>query len=247
MPIYLYNGAILTENAAIATSENCCCGCRETFASSGGQGITVNTHVFPADEQELQFTYEAYTIPDKFEVFYEKEDGDLVYTTRTTVSGGGDYCFVKPEGITELVVRVTGPEDGTVWWYTLKCQCTPPPPPPPPPTPPPPPPPSPSPPPPEPTPTSASSSSSSSSSSDCVEPTCCLAWYCGAGEGVYTDTLDLTSVAQDCAGEGVTTSITCCNGLSVEITKIEDSGIVHSRTGNKLYDCEITVAPTVDN
>ena len=106
-----------------------CCGeppCRQVDASSGGAGTTVTTHVFPSDELDLQFDYEAYSVPDEFII---KIGGTTIYSTGGAVSGRGKYCFTKAAGVTDVEVTVNGPS-GTAWRYTLKCQCDPPPPPP---------------------------------------------------------------------------------------------------------------------
>jgi len=106
-----------------------CCGeppCTQVEAFAGGAGTTVTTHTFPSEELELQFDYQAYSVPDEFIV---KISGTTVYSTGGQVSGTGKFCFTKPAGVRDVEVTVNGP-NGTAWRYTLKCQCEPPPPPP---------------------------------------------------------------------------------------------------------------------
>jgi len=100
--------------------------CRQIEAEAGGAGTTVTTHTFPSDELDLQFDYQAYSVPDEFIV---EMNGTVVYETGGQVSGTGKYCFTKPAGTRDIEVTVNGPH-GTAWRYTLKCQCDPPPPPP---------------------------------------------------------------------------------------------------------------------
>lgn len=87
---------------------------------SGGAGVTVKEFAMPSKEGEVEFTYEAYNIPDAFKV----EGGGQVFVDTGDVSGSATYRFCKPAGLTKLTVTVTGP-NGTAWTYYLGCPDTP--------------------------------------------------------------------------------------------------------------------------
>jgi hypothetical protein len=97
----------------------CDCGppCTTVAAASGGSGTTVNTHEFPSEKHCIWFSSQAYDIPDEFTV---KVCGETVLFFE---SGGGlrEKCFQKPEGCTEVEVKVVG-EEGTGWNYSLSCE-----------------------------------------------------------------------------------------------------------------------------
>ena len=107
-PLVMLDGALLTVGGSLTTDPDCCCTptCTTIESSSGGEGTTVNTHTFPPEENDLQFEYEAYYVPDSFEVFLVEEDGELVFATDGQVSGNGTHCFTKPEGVTDIVEKL---------------------------------------------------------------------------------------------------------------------------------------------
>jgi hypothetical protein len=67
--------------------------------------------------------YETYQQPDEIAVFY----GDLQIATTgyvgdNTNEGTGSIRVIVPPGPSDSVtVRVTGPEEGTIWDYTVRC------------------------------------------------------------------------------------------------------------------------------
>lgn len=69
------------------------------------------------------FEWEAFNQPDQFEIFYE---GALIFDTGLVGDnineGTGSATVNVPAGsATTITVRVTGPEAGTVWEYTVNC------------------------------------------------------------------------------------------------------------------------------
>lgn len=66
----------------------------------------------------VTLTWEAYGIPDQFDVYYE---GILVYSTMGPVSGAGSAPITFGPGTeTFVTVVVTGPA-GTAWDYVITC------------------------------------------------------------------------------------------------------------------------------
>ena len=89
---------------------------------SGGDGVTNTIHELGQTSGTFDFTYQAYTVEDQFEVFYE---GVVVYTTGGPVSGGATVPVTYgPGSSTQVTVRVTG-GSGTVWDYTVNCPSAP--------------------------------------------------------------------------------------------------------------------------
>jgi hypothetical protein len=88
-------------------------------SNSGGAGVTETTHELGRTSGTFRFQYEAFGIPDQFEIFYQ---GARIYTTAGAVSGNnGAGQLVTYSGIsTQVAVRVTGPT-GTAWNYTVFC------------------------------------------------------------------------------------------------------------------------------
>jgi hypothetical protein len=127
MDIFRNSQGIILKPGGLASEESCCCEieCTETGASSGGQGVTIDYYPFPLDQQEIFFTWQAYTVPDKFTV---SACGTVLFTTGEPISGGGERCLTKPAGCGEIEIRVDG-NPGTAWDYGFDCKCPPPPPP----------------------------------------------------------------------------------------------------------------------
>jgi len=118
MPLITRNGRLLRQGLRLASNTACCCDVCTTVANgSGGSGTTVNTHEFPSGEHCIWFSSEAFEVPDEFTV---KVCGETVVFFE---SGGGlrEACFQKPEGCTEVEVKVVG-EEGTGWQYSLTCE-----------------------------------------------------------------------------------------------------------------------------
>jgi hypothetical protein len=89
-----------------------------TATESGGAGVTTRVYEMGQPQGTFRFTYEAYTLPDTFELFYE---GDLLHSTGV-VSGSGDFTeHFGPGTSTQIKVVVTGQDPDTAWTYTLYC------------------------------------------------------------------------------------------------------------------------------
>ena len=117
--IVIKGGGILIKDSAIAASDDPCACCIPpcgTSAGSGGAGVTVNTYIYPEQEGEVEFFYEAYTVPDAFKV----EGGGQVFVDTGDVSGSATIRFCKPAGLKEIKVTVSGPSR-TAWTYTIGC------------------------------------------------------------------------------------------------------------------------------
>jgi len=97
--------------------------CNQT-TTSGGQGVTETLHELGvAGPTSFLFEWEAYSQPDQFEVFY---GGVEIYDTGLVGDnineGTGSATVNVPAGTsTQVMVRVTGPEAGTVWDYVVNC------------------------------------------------------------------------------------------------------------------------------
>jgi len=119
--LVLYKGKLLAINGSPAVAEDPCDCCEEdepcgTQAESGGPGVTILSYAMPEKAGKVRFFYEAFGIPDRFEV----EGGGQVFVDTTIISGSGTEYFCKPEGLTKVTVTVTGPE-GTRWRYEIGC------------------------------------------------------------------------------------------------------------------------------
>lgn len=91
---------------------------------SGGQGVTETRYVL-GRPGPTRFTlrYETLDQPDEIRVFYQ---GKLIHNTGyvgdNRNQGTGSARVVVPRGTeSSVVVRVTGPEEGTQWEYTVYC------------------------------------------------------------------------------------------------------------------------------
>lgn len=89
--------------------------CQATQAS-GGQGTFVKMHAMGTSSGSVSFRYEAYSIPDAFEV---KVGGSTVVQTGM-ISGSGTQSF-QLNGSSQVVVAVSAPQSGTAWTYNLTC------------------------------------------------------------------------------------------------------------------------------
>ena len=85
-------------------------------ADSGGEGVTIKNVVVPTAAGNINFDYDAYTIPDAFKA----EANGVVYVDTGSISRAGTASFCKPAGVTSVIVTVTGPS-GTAWEFTLGC------------------------------------------------------------------------------------------------------------------------------
>ena len=95
--------------------ENLACG---TTANSGGEGVTTKIHQLARNSGTFQLNRDAYSVPDRFEVFYE---GRLIFDSGV-VSGQQTHTITYGPGRdTSVTVRVTGDQSGTQWQYTVSC------------------------------------------------------------------------------------------------------------------------------
>jgi subtilisin-like proprotein convertase family protein len=102
--------------ATPSTTPGRACG---TQVESGGFGTTVDHYYMPSNEGQVDFSYNAYTIPDSFRV--QVEGGGQTFIDTGSISGAGTISFCKPSGITRISVTVIGVDDGTSWTYTIGC------------------------------------------------------------------------------------------------------------------------------
>lgn len=98
----------------------------DATTQSGGPGITVTVHELgDAGPLSFLFEWEAFFVPDQFEVLYE---GVVVFDTGVVGDavgeGSGSMAVLLPAGTsTQVTVRVTGPV-GTLWEYKVNCPPT---------------------------------------------------------------------------------------------------------------------------
>jgi hypothetical protein len=88
---------------------------------SGGQGYTENHHELGSSGGIVTVNYDMQNVPDQIDVLY---NGTLVASSKSLISGEGSlswrYNPIKG-GPTYCIVRISAPEDGTVWTYNLGC------------------------------------------------------------------------------------------------------------------------------
>lgn len=103
-------------DGGVFVAEQCDClqVCSGTIASaSGGAGITINSYAL-SGVTGITFTFQAYTVPDKFTL-----SGAVSYTYGP--AGGSGTVFLPADpSINYVTVTVEGPP-GTGWNYTLTC------------------------------------------------------------------------------------------------------------------------------
>ena len=85
--------------------------------ASGGEGVTVNEHNLGQPSGTFNFAWDAFGVPDQFEVLYE----DTTLLNTGVISGAGSQDLTYSGESTKVTVRVTGSEAGTAWDYTLSC------------------------------------------------------------------------------------------------------------------------------
>jgi hypothetical protein len=90
-----------------------------TETTAGGFGVTSTVHELGQTSGTFHISWDMLIQPDQLDVYYA---GALVYTTGAPVSGVGsaDVSF-GPGASTQVTVVVTGPEQGTLWSYTVNC------------------------------------------------------------------------------------------------------------------------------
>lgn len=84
--------------------------------SSGGQGTFTNVHTVGADAGTVQFSYDAFSIPDAFTV---RQDGRTLFSTGGLVSGQRTVTVQSSGGF--VFVSVSAPQSGTAWNYQIGC------------------------------------------------------------------------------------------------------------------------------
>ena len=95
--------------------------CNSGPTKSGGQGVTENEHTLGTEPGKVQINYDMENQPDQIDIIY---NGKIVASTRRYVSGAGSLVWnynVKPGDPTYCTVRISAPEVGTVWSYTVGC------------------------------------------------------------------------------------------------------------------------------
>jgi hypothetical protein len=93
-------------------------GCEE-FQNSGGQGITTSTVNMGQTSGSVTLYYDMYDIPDEIEVFYE---GQKIYWSGGLVQRSNTVNLSFGPGKSQLVVvRISAPESGTAWEFSLSC------------------------------------------------------------------------------------------------------------------------------
>lgn len=91
---------------------------------SGGQGVTETKHILGrTGPTSFVLAYDTRIQPDKIDVYYQ---GKLIrstgYVGDRINKGKGSVVVDVPPGIANYVtVKVTGPESGTIWDYTVNC------------------------------------------------------------------------------------------------------------------------------
>lgn len=85
---------------------------------SGGAGVTNTDHELGRTSGTFVFSYDALTIPDKFEIRYQ---GALIFTTNDFVSGTGSKSISYSGSSSKITVTVTGSSSGTAWSYVVNC------------------------------------------------------------------------------------------------------------------------------
>ncbi len=92
--------------------------------NSGGQGITETKHLTGrAGPTDFTLLYDTENIPDRIETFYQgRRIHDTGYIGDNINAGNGSARIAVPRGADDFVtVKVTGPDSGTVWHYTVYC------------------------------------------------------------------------------------------------------------------------------
>ncbi len=89
----------------------------DALTPSGGEGVTETTHGLGRSSGSFLFSWNAYGIPDRFQIFYQ---GALIFDSGV-ISGAGSATVVYAGAATSVLVRVTGSTSGTFWEYTLGC------------------------------------------------------------------------------------------------------------------------------
>lgn len=90
--------------------------------TSGGAGVTTTLHDLGRTSGTFAFSYQAFSVPDRFEVIYEGNrllDTGLV--PRPGSPGAATVNLTYRGASTTVTVIVTGSQPGTSWNYTVSC------------------------------------------------------------------------------------------------------------------------------
>jgi hypothetical protein len=88
-----------------------------TSTTSGGAGVTTTVHDLGRANGTFNFSFDAFNIPDRFEVIYQ---GHTLLDTGN-VSQTGSHNLTYSGTATLVTVIVTGSAPGTAWNYTVGC------------------------------------------------------------------------------------------------------------------------------
>ncbi|MHB8647719.1 MAG: hypothetical protein ACYDAR_18210 [Thermomicrobiales bacterium] len=91
-------------------------GCSAT-TTSGGAGVTTNVHELGRTSGRFVFSWDAFAIPDKYDIFYQ---GVLLFSTGF-VSFTGTQTITYSGTSTRVTVVVTGSNAFTAWTYVVNC------------------------------------------------------------------------------------------------------------------------------
>lgn len=109
----------LDTDSGEATGETARVGDCSAAVASGGEGTFSFAHYVGVGPGTVSFFYDAYRIPDRFEVF---GPGGSLFSTGGIVSGAQTVPLdIAAEGPVTLFVIVSAPESGTAWEYNLGC------------------------------------------------------------------------------------------------------------------------------
>jgi hypothetical protein len=95
--------------------------CNSGPTKSGGQGVTENQHSLGSVSGKVIINYDMINQPDQIDIIY---NGKIVASSGKLVSGASAVVwnyYVKPGDPTFCTVRISAPEEGTAWSYTVGC------------------------------------------------------------------------------------------------------------------------------
>jgi hypothetical protein len=113
-PVTVLPNAVADAGTLQWTAVAAACG---AATNSGGAGVTTTVHDVGKKQGTFTFAWDAYSIPDQFQVSYE---GKIILDTGS-VSGAGSRNLSINGSSTTITVTVTGSTSGTSWTYTVGC------------------------------------------------------------------------------------------------------------------------------
>jgi hypothetical protein len=102
----------------IADLKKCFRLCSDGIAYSGGQQNTTYAILLDRSQGTLELHYDMYSIPDRLDLIYE---GTTIFTTGGLVSGSQTIQRYIDGDTKEVLVRITAPEIGTAWEFSIDC------------------------------------------------------------------------------------------------------------------------------